>query len=329
MDKQKLVFEIIKTKLRDNQRISVVIGELLGIGADSAYRRIRGETELTFSELVKICDKFQISLNEILDFTSNKGVLFHYYPIDLLGEHNDYVNQLHQILNLFKAFKPIHNNEITYVARSIPLYYLLQCPELAFLNLYTWNKAFNPSYSHSFEFFCHHLNKEKILSLYKRIYQAFMLIPTKEIWNIQTINVTLRLLEYFFESGIFENKDTVLQLLEQLATLMDTVNQYANIGLKNDTTKTPFLMYSCPVDLDSNTILLKKEEQLTYFIRLNTMNFIETTNKHLCNIAQKLNADLVSKSILISGESSASKRLRFFTNAKNKIEESVRKIKSN
>ena len=88
MDKQKFLFEIIKSTISDNQRLAEMIGELLGTGVDSAYRRIRGETELSFSELIKICDRFNLSVDEILNHkTSNRGVLFHYTPICYPNRH--------------------------------------------------------------------------------------------------------------------------------------------------------------------------------------------------------------------------------------------------
>ena len=55
---QKRLFEIVKSKISVQLRLVDVIEDLLGVGSDSAYRRIRGETELTFSEIQKICAQF-------------------------------------------------------------------------------------------------------------------------------------------------------------------------------------------------------------------------------------------------------------------------------
>jgi len=327
MDEQTLLFEIAKSKLPDRQRLSDILGELLDIGADSAYRRIRGETELSFSELIKICTRFNLSMDEILNLKSNRGIVFQYEPTEF-PDQDSYISQLQHMLKVLTALRSAADAEMVYVARSIPLYHLLPHPQLAFLNLYAWNSALNPSDGASFEHFCSRLDQKRIISLYRQLHRACMLVPSKEIWNVQTVGATLRALEYYVEAGLVEKKDTALHLLEQLGGLVDSVGNYANQGLKGDDRQTSFWMYNCSVDLDKNTVLIKKGKQLTYYIRFNTMNFLQTENDIVCHAAQKLNADLMAKSTLISGNSAARKRHRFFQTAKHKIEESVEKIQS-
>jgi len=326
METQKLLFEILEHKTPDNQRLAKTIGELLGIGADSTYRRIRGETELSFSELIKICETFNISIDELLTSKSDQSVLFHYTPFETLDQMG-YIGQLQQLLNLLNDLKSASTKEIVYVARNIPFFHLLPHPELALLDLYSWDNALN-FYDESFERFCNHIDMENIISLYQQIYHAYMFIPSKEIWNIQTVGGTLRLVKYFFESGAFEKKDTALHLLDQLVCLLDSINNYADRGLKGDEQPTPFFMYDCLVDLNNNSYLTSKEGQLTLTVMLHTVDSIETDNKSLCNIAHKAHNDLIAKSTLISGESSVKKRHRFFKTAQNKTQELIEKIKS-
>ena len=108
---------------------------------------------------------------------------------------------------------------------------------------------------------------------------------------------------------------------------MDTVQQYAERGLKGNKQQMPFSMYNCSVDLDNNSMIARKENRLFLFIRLHTVNFIETDSEALCHATVQWNNDLISKSALISGESSAKQRKRFFRRVKNEIEEVTDKIK--
>ena len=325
MEEQKRLFELVKLRISKWHRLSDVIEELLGLSSDSVYRRIRGETELSFSELKKICDKFNISMDEVFENNHRQGVKFQYIPINSLDQES-YINHMQQMLYILNALKPYPDKEIIYTARSIPFYHLVMCNELAYLNLYTWNNALNRT-KMSYDVFCNNLDKERILSVYNQIKDAFMSIPSKEIWTVQTIGVTLRLLEYYFMTGVFVKKDTVLFLLNQLSELMDTVYQYAENGYKGYEQKIPFSMYNCSVDLDNNSMMAKKGNQLSLNIRLYMFHFIETNNEILCNATLKWNNYLIYKSSLISGETSAKQRHRFFESAKNKIEELVNKIK--
>jgi len=326
MDAQKHLFEIVSSRISDRQRLSDVIEDLLGVHSNSAYRRIRGDTELTFSEIQKICNKFNLSIDELLNHRSTSGAVFHYNPLKL-SDQDSYISQMQRMLNILNVLKSSSDKEIVYEARSIPFYYLVMQPGLAFLNLYIWNNTLQ-RLNISYEVFCGKLDKENMLSMYQKIHHAFIAIPSKEIWTVHTIGVTLRLIEYCFETGAFDKKDTVLLLLKQLSGLMDTVRQYADSGLKGGELKTPFAMYNCSIDLENNSMMAKKESRYSLFIRLHTVNFIETDNEELCNATLQWNNDLISKSAPVSGESSSKQRLRFFEQTKKKIEELVHKIKT-
>jgi len=329
MKEQIHLFEVIKRKISDRQRLADVIEELLGVSSDSAYRRIRGETELTISELKIICDKFNLSMDEILNFKSNRGALFYYDPVNLMN--NDvYINRAKRMWSVFHNLKSASDKEIVYTARSIPLYHLALFSDFAFLNLYTWNDVLDSANkSISYENFCSKLDKKNIIPMFQQLHNAQTSIPTKEIWTGQTINVTLRLLEYFYATGAFEKKETVLNLLDQLYLLMDTIHQYAEDGHMRGEQKTPFAMYNCSVDLYHNCMMARKGDQLSMTLRLHMANFLETDNEVLCNVMFKWQRGLISKSTQISGEASAKHRFHFFKFSKNKIDKLVEKIKKN
>ena len=65
METQKELFDTIRKKLPTHLRLADVVGDLLEIGSDSSYRRIRGEKELTFSETIRLCSHFDISVDSI------------------------------------------------------------------------------------------------------------------------------------------------------------------------------------------------------------------------------------------------------------------------
>lgn len=325
MEEQRYLFEILKSRISKRQRLSDVVEELLSLSADSAYRRIRGETELSLSELKKICDKFNLSMDEILSYKSRQGVLFRYIPINLCDQES-YISHLQRLLSILDALKPESDKEIIFTARSIPFYHLVMCPELAYFNLYACNNSLN-GIKIPYDVFCNNLDKEKIISMYQQIHRAFMSIPSKEIWTVQTIGVTLRLLEYYFEIGAFGSEDTILTLLNQLSELMDKVYQYANDGYKEVKHKTPFFMYNCSVDLDNNCMMVRKGDHLSFNIILHMLHFMVTDNEVLCKATLKWENSLISKSSPISGESSLKQRYRFFESAKNKINELGDKVK--
>ena len=80
---QKTIFKEITKKLTGHQQLVDVVSEVLGKSSDSAYRRIRGEKELTLSESVKLCFHFDISLDSML-----KMIIYQRLVVILFGGQN-------------------------------------------------------------------------------------------------------------------------------------------------------------------------------------------------------------------------------------------------
>ena len=317
MEAQKRLFKIIKSKIPDQNKLADFIEELLGISSDSAYRRIRGEKELSFSELQKICGKLNLSMDDILSYKSNQSALFHYSSVDF-SDPESYINYTTRLLDVFTALKSATDKEMLFTGQDIPFYHLLNYPELYFFKLYTWNNAISRETT-SYSDFCNNLRKDKILPIYKKMHQAYMTIPSKEVWTTQTVDTILKLLEYYYETGAFENRDTVLLLLTQLTGLMDTVKKYADDGYKGSDRKAPFSMYVCSVNLENNFMLTRKEKHLSCHLKLYTINSMFTNNKFLCSETANWIDDLISKSTQISS-ASVKERTCFFKSAKEKID---------
>ena len=314
MNKQIRLFETVKSRLSDQSTLAMVVEELLNIGENAAYRRIRGETELKFSELEKICKAYHLSMDDFLDLKPKRGASLTYKPVDT-SNLESYTNYRQQLLDRFRAIKSEPCGEIIFATQDIPFYHLLTYPELAFFWLYVWNDTLYPSPS-SFCKFYNCAEKNGILSVYRQIYNEYLKIPSKEIWTEHTIVPLLKLIEYYAEIERFESRDMAQILLEQIKMLMDTVQGYAEAGYKDET---PFNMYHCSVEIDSAVLLTKGIKPLCR-IRFSTVNSMVTDDESICREMEKWMNDLISKSTLISGASSLKDRLHFFKQAKSKID---------
>ena len=77
-EKVKSVQEVFIQKLKESLPPSIGIAEelseLLGVSIDSAYRRIRGETDLSISEVHLITKKYGISLDGVFSKLASLSV---------------------------------------------------------------------------------------------------------------------------------------------------------------------------------------------------------------------------------------------------------------
>jgi len=124
---QVTLFQIIKEKLPTNVSFVHEISELLGISYDSAYRRIRGEKELSLEELKILCQQYRISLDMLFSVES-QNIIFNSLAI---GEQGcSFIQWLTTILNEIKDIHSCRQKEIFYSAKDIPIFHFFEFPEL-------------------------------------------------------------------------------------------------------------------------------------------------------------------------------------------------------
>ena len=324
MEEQKYLFEILKSRIPNQLRLVDVVEESLGISADAAYKRIRGQKELSFSELSALSKKFSLPLEEIFNYKSEQTAMFHYAPV-CFSNFDGYISYMEQMAAGLKALKSAPEKEICFAAQDIPLFYFLKHTELALFKLYAWNDAATRERL-SYRDFCNNFDMDKITPIFEQIHSSYMAIPSKEIWTRQTVDTILRLLEYYCELEVFDSKKTVLLILNQLNDLVDTVEKYAEVGYKA-TKLAPYSLYVCSVDLENNFMLSRIGNEQSCRIKLYTINSMTTFNKGFCNETAKWINDLISKSILISGVSTRERYL-FFQSSKNKIDALINRIEA-
>ena len=80
MSIQAKFFQLVKERIDPHLSFVDELAELLELSNDSAYRRIRGETSLTFEELAKLSRHFGVSLDALMDSDSNE-LIFHFQPL--------------------------------------------------------------------------------------------------------------------------------------------------------------------------------------------------------------------------------------------------------
>ena len=310
---QENLFQSIKCRLAPNISFVHDLSELLGISYDSAYRRIRGEKELSMDELQMICLHYRISIDALFNFKHNH-VIFNSLAI---GEEG--LNIETWLKSLLEAIKNIYHckqREIIYAAKDIPVFYYFEFPEIAAFKIYFWHKALIPEsgYEHA------KLSLEAPERLYetgRQLLSYYVKIPTIEIWSEETICSVLRQVEYCFVSGFFARIEDVFRLCDVLESWLDHVQSQAEhgfqymLGSPAEGVENNYRLYHNEVLVSDNTILVNMDGQKTSYNTYNVINQLITTNPVFCEQIEKSFRNLMQKSTMISG-TSAKERHRFF-----------------
>ena len=137
---QQQLFGLLKENLPPHLSLVDELGELLDLSADSVYRRMRGEKPIDLIELKKICERYHISLDQLLQLET-ESVVFNAPGMNKTpGDFAEYMNDM---LSQFRYFNSFNSKEIFYLCKDAPIWYFYLFPELAAFKTFFWSKTIN------------------------------------------------------------------------------------------------------------------------------------------------------------------------------------------
>ena len=134
---QQLLFEDIREKLDARTSMVEEIADILSISTDSAYRRIRNVTWLSFQEVGQLAYHFNLSIDKYVNPTA-QAAAFYFKSLNE-GSYN-FIEYLKSIRSDLKTLNSSSNANIIYFAADIPLPQLLFVPEIAAFKLFLLGK---------------------------------------------------------------------------------------------------------------------------------------------------------------------------------------------
>jgi BetR domain len=319
---QQQVFNNLKNTLPPHLSLVDELSGLLNISADSVYRRLRGEKPLTLQELKTICEKYHISLDQMLQLTSD-AVVFHAPDIGKTPSSiNDY---LLGFLNQLKHIHSFEQKQMLYLCKDLPPWYFYLYPEIAAFKTFVWLKTLlnHPDYLYK-KFSLKEYSFPECYQLGLEVNKIYNRIPSSELWNFEIISSTLLQIEYYRDAGIFENTKDMHLVIDSLLLLLDHIQHQAEKGYKYMPGENPAVsgvqikLFINEVLLGNNEVLVELNGNRASFIPYNVLNIMHTRDARFTEISFTNYYTLMSRSTLIS-EAGEKERNRFFSRLNEKI----------
>ena len=316
MSVQQLFIRKIKELTPSHESLVDVMADVLGISTDSAYRRIREETALSFPEFAALCDHYQISFD--VSSSSTPRVSFRYSDF---SPPDGFKNYLKSILNDLEAIYHSSSKHITYAALDIPIFHYFKYPNLTAFKLLYWQKAIinDPQYQH--KKFSQDVVTQEEVEMAERVNYLYYRIPTTEIWNLNTIDGLLNQVRFLWESGNFESEESFTGVIEDLLKMLHDLEGYATRSLKvPETPDSSYQFYQCEIEIGGNYVLVNRNEQMVIYKAMHTFNTIITNDEKFSQATSLWIENLMRKSVLISGVGEKHRYL-FFKKIYQKVED--------
>lgn len=294
--------ELLKESIPPNIKLAEELSQLLEISADSAYRRIRGETDLTLNEAIKLCSHFDLPLEKVL---SNQTNAVSFRVNHLSENHSSFTTYLDQLIEDLEWINRFESGEVIYAAQDLPVFYNFYFPQLAKFKMAYWTKSIqNVTTMQGKKVEEVEIPEDWALKAGK-IGELFLQLNSTDLWSEDTIKSVLRQIQFYWEAGFFMEKKSVLNVIDELAGLLDMIQQQSELGKKmiyskKQFTSAQYTLYVSDLMIGSNCVYLKAKDKAATYIGYNTFNYMRTINPDFNLETYTWMNNLITKATLIS-----------------------------
>jgi hypothetical protein len=323
---QALFFQHLRKTMPPHLSMVDELADLLEISADSAYRRIRGEKPISLEEIRAICIKYNLSFDQFLHIKSNTFVFSGKLMQDEQRAFEDWLDNLLQQAMYMGSLQDKH---IYWLLKDIPPISHFLIPELAVFKFYFWTKSilqytsmrgvkFDPKDSRYDEY----LAKTNIIA------EQFNKIPTTEIWNLESINSSLRQIRFHVEAGSFKSMSDAINILEKLNDLINHYEAQAEAGIKFKVgsnvanSDVGYTMLVNELILGDNTAFFTAGDLKLTFLNHSVLYFMHTVDEQFNSRMFRNLDNLMKKSTMIS-KVSEKERFTFFNALREQVAKTV------
>lgn len=318
---QQQLFHGIKRKLTSEDSVADEVAKLLDMSTDSAYRRMRGEKSITFDELYKLATHYNISLDQLMGIQRDG----YFFQGNILNpQTHRYDAYLKGMMNTLAYFNSFQKKEFYYLGKDLPVFHYFHFKELAAFKYFFWmgTLMFFPEFKNkkiTLDDFPEDLFEQgqKNLGFYNQM-------DSYEIWNMESQNSTLRQIEYYLDTGMFNSDKDALRVYEAMEKIFNHLEEQAKLGHKftwGDAAKTPLGKYNCyfnEIVLLDNSMMAVLDDYKMALIPHTAINYMMTRDLTFCDNLGNYIQNLLRRSTKIS-EVSEKERAKFFRKVHERI----------
>ena len=305
---QQTFLELIKAQLTQKTSLIDEVATVLDISYDAAHRRVSQKSKLSLEEGIELAKYFGLSIDQLF---SNEDE--HIVAVKKTAPVTDMKSLLKYYINSYESMVPLAHNketEIIYSAKDIPIFYTSNDTILTKFKMYAWLKIMNPNTMNTL--FGNFNPSLSLLEAAKRLGSIYEHFNATEIWDVTTINSTLKQIHFYFEANQLTSKDA-MAICDDLQDLMKRITK--KIVEQKDT----FKFYYNELLLMNNRVLIKTPTIKSLYVPFTILSYYRTIDVLTCNQAEDFLQKQMDGSKLLSTDGEKERNL-FFNKMYKKID---------
>ena len=296
----------VKEKLPSKDNLANALMDILYIGKEAIYRRLRGEVPFTLTEAAVISRKLGISLDKMIGVSFRDNAVFDMNIVSSEKPFEAYYSILEKQVDLFRSVKEDETSEIGTSSNIIPQTLSLKYNMLSKFRLFKW-KYQNENIK------CKHFEEmeipQKMVEKQKEYSDLVSHIHSVDyIWDNMIFSHLVNDIQYFCSIHLITDEDKDM-LKEELFLLIDEMEELSARGKSkagNDVK-----IYISNINFEATYSYLDTSSTQLSLIRIYSINSITTQDQEMFRGLKEWIQSLKKFSTLIS-ESGEMQRIQFF-----------------
>ena len=223
------LIESMKEKIPEGANLANLLMDILYIGKEAVYRRLRGEVPFTFTEAAVISQKLGVSLDQLIGANFGGNALFGLNIVHYADPVETYYAMIDGYAKIFRELKREPESELATSSNIIPQTLYMTYDMLSRFRLFKW------MYQHDKIDCTNHcyddlVLPEKLLQRQKELVdEAQQFESTCHIWDSMIFQYLVNDIKYFTKIHLL-TEDNVFQLKTELLQSLDELEEIAMKG---------------------------------------------------------------------------------------------------
>lgn len=271
--------ETIKQAIPENQYLAPFLLDILPIGKEAVYRRIRGEIPFTLPEMAIIVNRLNLSIDNLIN---NKNINKISFDLDLINDSfplNAFIEIFEkQILNL-EDLQRYKNVSLKAAFNSIPYSFLLEYSTIAKFQFFKYIYQISPS--SNIGTLSNYKISDEINSMQSEWQQAMRKLDSFQyILDKRLFIYVAEDIAHFYKMKLITAEEKE-QLKVEILLFLSDLEEISITGISKMTGKQIEIFLS-HVHFDSSYIYYESEDMEIAHFRLFTINGIRSNNNKIC-----------------------------------------------
>lgn len=270
--------DAIRTSVPAGVKVPEYLMDLLSLGREAVYRRLRGAIMFSLDELVVISQDLNISLDAVINFKRlNSKVVFDASLVIDKDPRDELPQNLSIYIDFYKKIKQSANARVQIATNQIPYQFFLKHKLLAKVPSYKWIYQ-TQSFSEMIPFSDYQVSEEVSL-LVKEFVEISNSVDINFIFDRDSFKSYVEDIVFFIKLNLIKEND-IKQLKQDLLALINELEVISATGVLSPTAQT--LVYISDISVETTYALYESDDFKIAHYRVYGISTITSIDPKIC-----------------------------------------------